>query len=50
VAIVLLLVTGLPDLLLAFMRRAPRTALIFALAFPVGFVLVYIAAVIVFMV
>jgi hypothetical protein len=33
------------------MRGAPRTALIrFALAFPVGFVLVYIAAVSVFMV
>jgi len=50
VAIVLLLVTVQPALPLASMRRAPRTGLIFALAFPVGFVLVYIAAVSVFMV
>ena len=48
-AIVLLLVTVQPALPLASMRRAPRTGLIFALAFPVGFFLVYIAAVIVFM-
>ena len=48
--VLLLLVTALPALPLAFMRRAPRTELIFALAFPVGFVLVYIAAVSVFMV
>jgi hypothetical protein len=46
----LLFVTGLPALLLAFMRRAPRTALVFALTFPVGFVLVYIAAVIAFII
>ena len=48
--VLLLLVTALPALPLAFMRRAPGTALIFALAFPVGFFLVYIAAVSVFMV
>ena len=46
----LIALAGLPALLLAFMRRAPRTALVFALTFPVGFVLVYIAAVIAFII
>jgi hypothetical protein len=42
----LFLVTGLPALILAYLRRAPRTAL--ALAFPAMFVLLFIAAVVIF--
>lgn len=49
VVLLLLLVTGIPALLLAWMKRAPRIALILALAFPVAFVLVSLATVIAFM-
>ena len=41
-------VTGLPALIIAFLRRAPRTALALALAFPAVFVLLFVATVIVF--
>jgi hypothetical protein len=41
-------VTGLPALVLAFLRRAPKTALTLALAFPAVFVVLFVAAVIVF--
>jgi hypothetical protein len=44
----LFLVTGLPALILAYLRRAPRTALALALAFPAIFVLLFMAAVILF--
>jgi hypothetical protein len=44
----LFLVTGLPALILAYLRRAPRTALALALAFPAIFVLLFIAAVVIF--
>jgi hypothetical protein len=41
-------VTGLPALIIASLRRAPRTALALALAFPAVFVLLFVATVIVF--
>jgi hypothetical protein len=41
-------VTGLPALILAIWRRAPRAALSLALAFPAVFVVLYVAAVVVF--
>lgn len=44
----LFLVTGLPALVLAYLRRAPRAALALALAFPAIFALLFIAAVIIF--
>ena len=44
----LFLVSGLPALVMAYLRRAPRTALALALAFPAIFVLLFIAAVIIF--
>lgn len=46
VALLLLLVTGVPALALASAGRAPRTALGFALAFPVCFILVFIVVII----
>jgi hypothetical protein len=39
-------VTALPALLLAYFRRAPRTALMLALAFPAVFAALFIAVVI----
>jgi len=44
----LFVVTGLPALILASSRRAPRTALALALAFPTASVLLFVATVIVF--
>ncbi len=44
----LFLVTGLPALIMAYLRRAPRSALALALAFPGIFVLLFIATVMVF--
>lgn len=40
--------TGLPALIIAALRRAPRTALGLAAAFPVIFLLLFVAAVVVF--
>jgi hypothetical protein len=48
VTIILAAATALPALVLGFLQRAPRTALALALGFPVSFVLVFVAAVIVF--
>jgi hypothetical protein len=45
----LFVVTAVPALILAGLRRAPRTALALALAFPAVFVLMFAAAVIVFL-
>jgi hypothetical protein len=45
---VLFLLTGLPALVLAFRQRAPRTALILALAFPALFAVLFLAAVVIF--
>jgi hypothetical protein len=42
----LLLVTGVPALALAWTGRAPKTSLAFALAFPVCFILIFIGVVI----
>jgi hypothetical protein len=44
----LFVVTGLPALIVAALRRAPRTALALALGFPAIFVLLFVATVIVF--
>ncbi len=44
----LFVVTGLPALIIAYLRRAPRTALALALAFPAVFAVLFAAAVIVF--
>lgn len=44
----LLLVTAVPALVLAWRRRAARVALALALAFPTAFILMFIAAVIAF--
>ncbi len=49
VVILLILATGAPGLALALARRAPKSALALTLAFPAGFVLVYIAVAIAFM-
>lgn len=48
VVALLLLITGVPALALAWTDRAPKTALTFALAFPVCFILVFIGAIIAF--
>ena len=48
VATVLLLVTAAPALVLALVRRAPRLSLTLALAFPVTFTLIFIAALVAF--
>ncbi len=48
VTIILLALTAVPALVFSVMRRAPRTALAFALGFPVSFVLLFIAAMIAF--
>jgi hypothetical protein len=45
---VLFLLTGLPALVLAYRRRAPRTARILALAFPAVFAAFFLAAVVIF--
>jgi hypothetical protein len=44
----LFVLTGVPALVLAMLRRAPTTALALALAFPAAFVLLLVAAVIAF--
>jgi hypothetical protein len=44
----LFLATSAPALVLAWVGRAPRTALVLALAFPVAFVLLFVAVVIAF--
>lgn len=44
----LLLVTAIPALVLCYRRRAPRTALVLALAFPAAFVALFVAAVVAF--
>jgi hypothetical protein len=44
----LFIVTGLPALIIAYFRRAPRTALALALAFPAVFVVLFVVTVIVF--
>jgi hypothetical protein len=44
----LFLLTGLPALVLTYCKRAPRTALILALAFPALFVVLFLAAVVIF--
>jgi hypothetical protein len=49
VVMLLVLLTGVPSLLLAWTKRAPRTALALALAFPAGLIDVAIATVIAFM-
>ena len=49
VVILLLILTGGPGFLLGLGDRAPRTALALTLAFPVGFILVYISAMIAFL-
>ena len=46
IVIGLFIVTGLPALIIAYFRRAPRTAL--ALAFPAVFVVLFVVTVIVF--
>jgi hypothetical protein len=47
-SIALLLASGVPGLVLALLRRAPKFALVLTLGFPIGFILFYIAAVIAF--
>ena len=49
VATGLFAITGVPGLVLAGLGRAPRTALTLALAFPAGFILLFSAATIAFM-
>jgi hypothetical protein len=44
----LFLVTGLPALVIAALRRAPRTALALALGFPAIFAVLFIITVIIF--
>jgi len=44
----LFVVTGLPALVIASLRGAPKTALALALAFPAVFVVLFVAAVVVF--
>jgi hypothetical protein len=44
----LFLLTGLPALILTYLKRAPRTALILALAFPAIFAILFITAVVIF--
>jgi hypothetical protein len=45
---VLFLVTGLPAMVLAWNRRAPKVALALALGFPAVFALLFLAAVVAF--
>jgi hypothetical protein len=45
---VLFLLTGLPALILSYCKRAPRTALILALAFPAAFAVLFLATVVIF--
>jgi hypothetical protein len=44
----LFFVTGLPALVLVLMRRAPKAALVLALAFPALFVVLFVATAIIF--
>jgi hypothetical protein len=44
----LFLVTGLPALILTYLKRAPRAALILALAFPAIFAILFLTAVVIF--
>jgi len=44
----LFVVTGFPALVMAFIRRAPKSALALALAFPAIFILLFAGAVILF--
>jgi len=44
----LFVITGLPALVMAFVRRAPRSALALALAFPAIFIVLFAATVILF--
>ena len=44
----LFLLTGLPALVLSYLRRAPTTALILALAFPAMFAALFLATVVIF--
>jgi hypothetical protein len=44
----LFLLTGLPALVLTYLKRAPRTALILALAFPALFAVLFLATVVLF--
>jgi hypothetical protein len=44
----LFFITGAPALALVYFGKAPKTALALALAFPAGFVILFIAAVILF--
>ena len=44
----LFLITSIPALALAFFGRAPKTALILALAFPAAFVALFVAAIVAF--
>jgi hypothetical protein len=44
----LFLITGVPGLILVFIGRAPRAALALALAFPAVFVVLFVAAAIIF--
>jgi hypothetical protein len=44
----LFVVTGLPALVLTYLRRAPKTALALALAFPATFAVLFVAAVVAF--
>src|SRR5271168_3672646 len=48
IVIGLFLITGLPALVLASARRAPKTALALALAFPAFFVALFVAAAVYF--
>jgi len=45
---ILLLLTALPAALLAYFDRARRTALALALGFPIGFVVLFVAAAAIF--
>jgi hypothetical protein len=45
---VLFLLTGLPALALTYCKRAPRTALILAVAFPALFAVLFLTAVVIF--
>ena len=47
-ATALFLVTAVPGFALAWFRRAPVTALMLALAFPAGFVVAFVAAIMAF--
>ena len=49
VVTLLLLATGVPALIFAYLGRAPRTALTLALAFPAVFLVLFVAVAIAFM-